>query len=239
VAVVLDEITKALKELGVLATSETPTADDATDAFNALNTLLDAWAAERLIIYTTTRTTFTITSGTQNYNIVGLGGGPRPVYIDHVNFVDTSQTPNLERQMQPLTEDAWSIVPLKGLTAPFPTSWYYNPTFPTGTLSLWPVPTSSSLQGALYAPQPVGAFVTLQDAISLPPGYERMIVKNLAVELAPSYERVVDPLLMMQAADSKADVKRSNRRLMDLSLDAAALLQGRNRLFQYNIFAGP
>ncbi len=234
-------IVPALKEIGVLAASETGTTEDAADALAALNRMLDQWAAERLQIFTVTRTTWVITAGIQNYN-VGVGqvvNVARPVYVDHVNFQDTAPDPDLEYQMEPLTEDAWSRVPQKTLQSKFPTSWYYNPTFPNAVLTLWPIPTATTLQGVLYAPQAVAQFAALTTVVSLPPGYEEMLVKNLALKLGPSYERQPNPVLVEQAREAKAIVKRANKRLADLSIDDAALIQGRNRRFYYSLETGP
>jgi len=239
-AVVQDLINLALKKLAVLAEGESPTAEQSNDALTAFNDLIDHWNTQKLQSYTVTRTTWTITSGTQDYN-VGSGqivNVARPAFIDHVQFLDTSVTPNLEYQMSPLTEDAWSKVPQKGLTAPFPTSWYYNPTFPNGLISLWPKPTSAVLQGVMYAPAVVSSFATLQTAVSLAPGYKRMYVNNLAIELAPDYEREPGAALVKAAADTFSDVKRLNKRFMDMQVDAAALIQGRSRRFVYDIRTG-
>jgi len=223
-AEVRDIVTAALRELGVLASGEVATADEANSGLEELNRLVDQWAGERLLIYRVTRTTWTI-SATQNYT-VGTGGTvnvARPVYLDHVNFIDTSTNPDTEYKLTPLTDDAWAAIAQKALTGTLPTNWHYNPTFPLGTLSLWPVPTSSTLQGALYAPQQVSEFASLDEVISLPPGYRRMLVKNLARDLAPSYDRPVHPELKEEAIESKATVKRNNHRLSDLSFDAAVL----------------
>lgn len=228
-ATVSDIATAALRELGVLGAGETATADEADDALTALNNLIDQWAAERLQIYTITRTTWTINSGDGEY-AVGTGADvnvARPVFVEHVNLIDTSTDPDHETQLTPLTDDAWSRMPMKALTAPMPTCWYYNPTFPTGTLTLWPVPTDSTLAGALYAPAAVAQFAAINTSFALPPGYQRMVTKALALELAPSYERQPSPLLVEQAREARAVVKRANTRLMDLSIDAGALVQGR------------
>ena len=238
---VRDIVTDALREIGVLAAGETPTAEDASGGLSTLNDLIDQWAAERLAIYTLTRTTWTIVSGTQNYT-VGTGGTVnivRPVYIDHVHFVDTSPDPDIEYQLTPLTDDAWSRVPIKTLTSPYPTCWYYNPTFPLGTLSLWPVPTSATLLGAAYAPQAVAEFTSLDTAVALPPGYRRMLVKNVAVCLCSGYERDPRPDLKEDAVESMAVVKRSNKRLMDMQIEGGALGQGQGRKYTYNINTGP
>lgn len=152
---------------------------------------------------------------------------PRPASIDHVNLVDTAQSPDLETPLSPLTDDMWAGISQKAITATYPTHWYYNPTYPFGTLQLWPTPTGSDLSVAVYAPEQVQAFVTLDDTLTLPPGYERMIVKNLALELCPALEKQPSPLLVRQAADSLASVKRANRRDSDLSLEASALIGSR------------
>jgi len=223
-AEVRDIVTAALRELGVKAAGEVITADEADSGLEELNRLVDQWAGERLLIHRVTRTTWTI-SATQNYT-VGTGGTVnvvRPVYLDHVNLIDTSTDPDQETPLTPLTDDGWAAITQKAATSTQPTNWYYNPTFPLGTLSLWPVPSSATLQGALYAPQQTSEFASLDEVISLPPGYRRMLVKNLARDLAPSYGRPVHPELKEEAIESKATVKRNNYRPSDLSFDAAVL----------------
>ncbi len=204
-------ITDALREIGVLSASETATADDANSGLSTLNDLMDQWAAEELLIHTTTRTTWPIVSGIQDYT-VGIGGTvnvARPVFIDHVQFVNTAADPDLEYQLSPLTDDAWSRIALKQQTSPMPTCWYYNPTFPLGALTLWPIPTFTTLLGALYAPEAVAEFASLDTVISLPPGYRRMIVKNLACCLAASYERDPRPDVKEDAVESNGGSEAS------------------------------
>lgn len=236
-ATVRDIGTDALRELGVLATGEVATADDLQYAIDALNRLVDQWASERLMIYTVTRTTKALTSGTQNYS-VGTGGDfnvARPVFVNDLRYSDSSTSPSQEYSLSSLTDDAWALISQKTLTGSLPSAYYYNPTFPTGTISFWPVPTSTTLTGVLYAPQQVAEFTTLSQTISLPPGYRRMLVKNLAVELGPSYERAIGVDLKDQANDAKTVVKRANTRLMDMSIEAAALGSARNHAYDINL----
>ena len=238
-ATALNLIESALTEIGVRAAGETLPADEASDGLVSLNRMIDQWAAERLTIHTVTRTTWTITASDGQYT-VGTGANvnvARPVYVDHVNFLDTATDPDTEYPLVPFTEDAWAGVRLKAATAVYPSNYYYNPTHPTGTLDLWPVPTSTTLTGAFYAPTAVAQFAALTTSVSLPPGYERALLKNLAVELLPSYGRQPDPLLIEQARDAKAVIKRANKRPMDLSLDAAALISG-GRAGSYDISTG-
>jgi hypothetical protein len=238
---VRDIVTDALQEISVLAAGEVASDADAGLGLKSLNALMDQWAAERLQIHSIIRTEWTIVSGTAEYS-VGSGGDvniARPVWIEHVNFIDTEPSDNIEFQLSPLTDDAWSRVPIKDLEAPFPTSWYYDPTYPTGTLTFWPVPTDANLKGVIYVPTAVTEFASLATAVALPPGYRRMLIKNLAVDLAAPFERDPSPTLVQEAADSKAVVKRSNKRLDDMQIEGGALVQGRNRRFIYNILSGP
>ena len=165
---------------------------------------------------------------------------PRPVelFVGNVRLVDTSLSPPLETPLTMLTEAAWQALPLKTLTNTRPTHWYYNPTFPFGTLTFWPVPTGSDLSAAVYVPTQVPQFTTLDDTVSLPPGYERMIVKNLALELCPSYKVEPSPLLLKQATDAIATVKRANYREQDMSFPPSALI-GYPGVRTWDIKSGP
>ena len=191
ISTVSDLVRSALLEIGVLAAGETLPSDKGADGLDSLNLLLDQFAAEGRMIFTVTRTTWTIVSGTASY-AVGSGAAvnrarPNLAQIEHINFQDTSITPVLELPLLPLTEDAYAAIPQKTLTSRLPTNWYYNPTFPTGTITLWPVPTASTLQGVLYAWTQLAQFAALTDSLSLPPGYARMLIKNLAADMAGQY----------------------------------------------------
>lgn len=236
-ATAADLIDAALTEIGVRAAGETLSAAEASEGLSTLNRMLDSWAAERLAIYTISRTTWTITASDGSYT-VGTGANvnrARPVSVDHVNYIDTSTDPDTEYPLAKLTEDAYAGITLKALTSETPQAWYYNPTYPTGTLELWPVPTSSTLQGVMYAPTAVAQFTALTTAVSVPPGYERAIIKNLALELAPSYGKKVDAALAIQAQEAKATIKRANKRLADLTIDPAALIGSQSG---YDIYQG-
>lgn len=214
-------------------------AEDGADALDSMNMLLDQYAAQRLQIYSVTRTETAITSNVGTYT-VGSGADiniARPVYIEHVNYQDTSLTPETEYQLDYLTDDAYARLPQKDLTSTVPSNWYYNPTFPDGTLILWPTPTSSTLESVVYAATAVAEFAALTDSLSLPPGYRRMLIKNLALDLAPGYGREISQALAIDAAESLQAVKAANLRMSDLSIDAGAL--GSARRYYWDIRTGP
>lgn len=219
-------ITPALAEIGVVAEGETPPSGTSSLALSTLNRLLDQWPAERDQLFTVTRTTWTITTQDGEYT-VGSGADvniARPVSVESVGFIDTSTDPDTEYPLRELTEKAYRAIPQKLIESPYPQAWYYNPTYANATLTFWPVPTSSTLQGVLYARATISYPTTLSTTVSFPPGYEELLVTTLAVRLAAPFGRPVDPDLRMRAQEAKRIVERANLRLSDLSFDGGALI---------------
>jgi hypothetical protein len=240
---VSDLITRALRRLTVLGESQVPTAAQSADGLLSLNELMNQWQAESLMVPQINRSTWTIVSGTQLY-LVGVGQAvniARPVFIDHVHYQLNTTTPKLEIQLQPLTDDAWSKIPQHDLTSPYPTTWYSNPEVPYVKLYLWPVPTSSSIEGVIYYGTALAEFTAITQTVVIPPAYRRMIVTNLAVDLMAEYgiNPGSVPTLVQAASESKAVVQRMNYEISDMRVDQAALVQGQNSTFIYNILAGP
>jgi hypothetical protein len=231
-ATALDFIKQSLRDIGVLAAGEDPSFDDSNDALEALNALLDQWAAQRLKMFTITRSTWTIVSGTQEYTF-GTGGDltTRPVWIDAAAYLDTSQSTPTEIPMELLTEQAWQGVRQKTQESVYPQVAYYNPTVATGTLSLYPVPTSSTLTGIIYWPQPIAQLATLNTTVTVPSGYRRFMTKTLALELCPAYGKEPSQELREQAMDAKAAVMRANKRTRDMQFDRGALIGTRRRTY--------
>ena len=237
-----DLITATLQDLGVLQPSEAPSADDAAVALRRLNRLIDGWKLQRLMIASITRSTWTITASDGSYT-VGTGGDiniARPTIPNEliVRFIETSTDPDTEIPLFPLTDDAYARIPQKAVTALYPTGFWYNPTFGSsdtglGTLELWPVPTSTTLQGVCYAPTPLGELATLSTDFYAPPGYRRLYETALAVELARVFNRTVTADMLDAAREASADVKRINIRLEDMHVDRALLSRrgGRSNIY--------
>jgi hypothetical protein len=222
--------TQAMGRLGVLASGESMSAADANLCLEAINQLLDEWQATSLMLYAEQRTTWNIVPSQASYTVGDSAevNVPRPVYVDWVSYVDTTQTPPLEIAVKPYTDFTWAAVGQKALTSNLPLNYYYNLTYPLATLYLWPIPTQASLQGVLYARTQVAQLASLDTDVALPNGWQRMIVTNLAVEIAPAFFREPSATLMNQAKSSLAAVKRSNIRDVDLVTPSAALIQTGN-----------
>jgi len=231
-------VTPALQDLGVISSGETPDSEDSALGLARLNRMIDTWAAERLTIYHTTRTTWTITASDGSYTLGATGDIAivRPVFIDSVGYIDTSADPDIELPLHPLTVEDYARISQKAQTGTYPTSWYYNPTFANGAIELWPVPTSTTLSGVIYAPTALTSYAALTTTFTLPPGYEEALSTNLAVRLAPAFGRSVPKELHDQAARGVELIKRGNSRMRDLLVDAAMIFHGSGA---YSIDTGP
>lgn len=215
-------ITRALKRIGIVGAGQTPSAEDLNDAFGHLNTMLDKFTLERLLVPCILPTTWTIDAGTAEYT-VGDGGDidmARPVFVEDVRFVDTAQNPEQEYPLGLLTDTAYRNIPQKSATSTYPRRAYYNPTFTLtgfGTLTLWPVPTSSSLEGRLYAPTALTQVPSVNTTLILQPGYRYFLQEALAEFLAPEFGVPVPEQVRENVRTSRADIKRANVRLVELA----------------------
>lgn len=236
-----DIIAASLRRIGVLGEGQTPSAEQAADGMFAANALLDEWKSKRLQIYSITRSIATIVSGTSTYTL-GTGGTTftpamsRPATKPIVRFQDTSQSPTLEMDLFPMTDDSYASLALKTSTSPYPQQFWLNNTYPLSTIVLWPVPTGTTLQLVVYWATAVTEFTSINDTFDLPPGYRRMVVTALALELADEYRVEPSQRLIEQAAVAMADVKNMNVRLIDVYIEPGALNQG-GSVGYYNIFS--
>ena len=233
-------ISAALKEIGVLAAGETPSSEDVGDGLTRLNRYVDYLQTQHLLVYTITRGTWTIVSGTASYT-VGSGGDvniTRPVWVDGISFQDTATSPTTEYPLAKLTEAEYAGLRQKAQTANYPRSFYYNPTLATATVTFWPVPTSSTIEGVIYYGVSLSSFADLDTSYTLSPGYEEMLTGQLALLLCPSYARKPNPMLVRSASQSMGAVKKANIRPYELQNEMSLSFPTASRNWAYDIHRG-
>lgn len=225
----LDVITAAMLRINAIAPGENPTDGEAETGLNNLNDMMDAWQAERLMIYSIQRQVFTLNSGQQSYT-VGPGGDidiPRPPTINRMGIINLSNAAQpLELPLQMLTDTQWQLTPVKQIYSTLPQLVYDDGGYPWRTLYLWCIP-SVSVGLALYIPALLGAFIDLATDYEFPPGYADAIKWNLAVRIAPEFGGFMPPTLPALALEAKARVKSINTPSLDLRCDEALVGRGR------------
>lgn len=222
-------IRATLRTLGVLASGETPTADEEQDAFVTLNDMIDSWATERLMLFTTQRLEFTLAPGVSPHTLGLATGSPgqlygaRPIRIDRASIIPASATGS-EYPLQLLSDAEWQATQAKTSTGT-PTSLWVRTSYSTLGLFLHPIPNAADTL-IVYTTQQLGRFTATDDEFDFPPGYARAVRYNLAKELAPEFGVSLAPEALAIADESKANLKRINYQPSYLRSDAAVLGAG-------------
>jgi hypothetical protein len=233
-----DIITRSLKALGYLGSTESLSAADANDGLTGFNSMLDSWSNENLLSYVVLERSFPLVAGTNSYTI-GTGGvinTARPEDIIQA-YVRDSNSNNF--QLEILTRDRWNLIGNRGssVTSQIPTDLFYDPQFPLGVINIFPTP--SAAYTVFYdSMQDQVTSSVLTTSISMPPGYERAYVLNLALEMmALGYPCLLDEKalarLINNASDAKANIKRTNIKEVIADYDDALVYRGSGT---YNIY---
>lgn len=216
----LDLITSSMRLIGVLASGETPTSEEANDALEVLNDLLEEWAHEELMLYRQLPVQVSTSPGVQAYTI-GTGGVwdvVRPLEISG-GYATISGT---DFQVEAITADQWNAIDQKTAPDQSTISLYYDPSYPLGTVYLWPVP-ATALQITLITHMQFSQLVSISDSIAVPPGYKKALRYALAVELAPEYGVAPSDVVVATAVSSKGKIKVTNSQPAVATFDPALL----------------
>lgn len=228
-------ISRSLRLINVLGTGRrTLTANELADGIEALNSMMDSFSIDGLMIYQTLEENFPLVVGTANYTI-GSGGTfntTRPVKITNAFLRDSS---NNDYPLDIIDNLAYDSIPLKTVTSR-PRYLYYDAIYPLAYVRLMYVP---SFADTIY----INSWKQLQQftdgttTISLPPGYERMIAYNLAIELHPEYQgSQLSPETISIAKDSKAIIKRLNAKIPIADVSGPMMVRG--GIGKRNIYTG-
>jgi hypothetical protein len=130
-----------------------------------------------------------------------------------------------------LTLEEYAEIGSKTLDSSIPQAVYFDGAFPNVGVEFYPVP-SAAEHAVFYSLKPFSV-LTLSTELSYPPGYEKAIRYNLAMDLAPEYGRAPDALIMQQAIETKAEIKRKNLQTPKMKIDVP-VCSGKNA-FDYRV----
>lgn len=208
-ATIQTKINRALRLLGVIASGESPTTSESSDALETLNGMLDSWRNDKLIVYAYQDILITLINGTATYTIGPSGGtvATSPVSIESA-FVRQS---NIDYPLTQITDAYYQAKKDKTVTSDIPSEILFNHTDPNATVTLYPTPTTANiLHLRVWTPL---ASVALTDTFTFPPGYDDAVTYNLAVRLSPEYPAVpLSQAVVDLARSSLANIKRINSR---------------------------
>lgn len=199
----LQMIKSSLRLIGALATGESPEAAMSADALETLQTLLDAWSAEGLLIYAQTTESFSLTGAT--VYTIGSGGTINTTRPDQIVGAYVSSG-GLDYPLDVKDARWYRDIAQKTLSG-IPEAIFYSPEYPLGKIYISPVGSSGDTV-YLSSLKPLTEPTALTTSLAFPPGYERALKYNLAVDLAPDYETEVSQSVARIAMDT-LDVIRS------------------------------
>ncbi len=212
---VLDIITTALIKAGIQAQGESVSAEDGDYALAEFNTLLDSWNAAKQNIFAMALETFTITPNHQPHTIGLTGDSPdwvittnRPTKIENAVLILTGSTPATRESLRIRDAEWWARQTIPTLTSTLPSDLYYAPTWPKGSVYLWPVGTVA-YQVALEFLAPLTQPLTLATTFSMPPGYQDAITLTLAERLLIG-DRPPDQTLAEAARKARSVIQSVN-----------------------------
>lgn len=232
----LDLITASALKLGAIESGESLTADEANDSLDVLNSMLDYWANNKLLVYQIVQSSYTWPASTTSRTI-GSGGNfsaTRPIRIEEGTIFRDSD--NADHPVFVVRERSiYDGIVSKSDQAPFPDILFYDPAYPLGVLYVYPVP-SQQLTLLLNSWQTLQSFSALTTDLALPPGYRWLIEHNLAVHLEALFNIGVPDSVVVEANKSMATMERVNNIPVYGATDAAAALTGVGH--KSNIFSG-
>lgn len=235
-----DMIQDALEMLMVYAAGEVMSAADAARGLKRLNQMMDSWSNEKLTMFDAIEQSVALVAGKSQYSI-GAGGyvsAPRPMWIDNGPGTAYVQDANGNNYRLAVVErDAWNQIGNRSIlvTSNIPDTLFYDRQFPLGLLNFYPFPNIGGYTAFWDSWSPLSTFPGLAGVLNLPPGYEMAIVSNLAVALKPYFVKAqLDPLVVKEAMESKANLKRVNSRAQQIAFMDDAIVA--NAGSSYNIY---
>ena len=243
----LTVITNAFRILNVFLPGEAIPSAQSNSALTFLNDMINSWAQNQQTIPVVAREVFDLVadqgSPTNPYTI-GTGGDfdtdrpPNQNSVVGAALLLTTPSPNVEVPLPVITDNAYQSIQIKALGSSQPTVVYYNPKFTTselGEIYLWPVPNIATNDLVLYLQKQISEFANLSSTTyQFPPGYEEAMKYQLARRLAGPWGAELLPTDERLAAETFANMQRSNTKMSDLRNDFAF----DRRLGYYNIQSG-
>jgi len=229
-----DQITGALRLLGVLAEGETPSSETANDSLTALNQMIDSWDTERLAVFSTQDQVFNWPSGQSTRTLGPTGNfvGLRPVLLDDATYFRDPQT-NVSYGIKFINQQQYDGIAVKTVTSTYPQVMWINMSYPDIEMVVYPVPLRL-LEWHFISVERLTQPATLATTMAFPPGYLRAFRYNLACEMAPEFGVEPSPQVQRIAMYSKRNLKRINNP-DDIMALPYSIVGTRQR---YNIYAG-
>ena len=219
-AAVSTMIVNSLININERPIGSTLTAAEGVYYLGKMNTMLESWGLERLMVQAIQQDSFALTANTGTYTI-GTGATfntTRPTKIIKA-FIRDSASSDTDVKVIPF--DRFDAIINKGVTGSYPEYLYYDQNYDAsgfGSIKVYPQP-KSGLTLYIESYKQFQTFAALSTAMLLGPGYQRAIESNFSIECSPGYKSI-SPELAKIARESKAAIKGINLPDTIMTLDS-------------------
>lgn len=182
----------------LLMGDDEPSTNNVNNGMLVLNTMLNEWSTRRSGIYTVIKETHTLTIGVGEYSI-GSGADintSRPVRILDA-YIDNNDS---DYGVKIVDREWWNKRAYKELTA-IPSELYYEPTYPNGTIRLYPEPSGAYILN-IDSQKPLAQYTSITNPLNLPPEYETALKFNVAIDWANELGVEPSSVVVARAASS-------------------------------------
>ena len=217
-----DVVKGALRLIGVISSSDEPSAEEADDGLTSMNQMLAAWSASRYTSASVPQTSFALTSGDGTYTIGASGDinatRPTTIYAAHIT------QGGIDYPLRVISLVEYESIADKATTGAIPEVMAIRQGYPLSTIHLYPLPGSGCTLVMDKVAPPTD--LTLNDTMPYPPEWMRAIRYNLAIDIAPEYGVTVAPEIAAIADSSLAVVRRVNLQIPQAVFDPLLMRRG-------------
>lgn len=216
---VRDLLHKFFRTIHVLGAGEYMADDEASDALDILNGVLEQANIDKLMGNYQTDLLIPLVANQSSYTIGPASSSPdvtatRPVEI----LGGFSRRGNVDLPVFVGAKQDYNHVTQKNIgIAGWESMVYYEAQFPKAFLYVYPVPLDTLTTIYLTVMNPIAAFVTLDDVVSMPPGYRVWLQYKVAMRLAPEYGLTFTTDMISNFLDAESALKRNNIKPMPVS----------------------
>ncbi len=212
-------LAKSFRTIHVLGAGDPMADDEAADAFDLLNGVIEQASIDKMLTYYQTDLIIPLVGNQVSYTIGPASTTPDVVAVRPVEVLaGFARRGSIDLPMFMGSKQDYNTISKKDITiAAWEMMAYYEPQFPKGILYLFPVPLDSLTTVYLTVSNQIAPFTSLDDVVSLPPGYRMWLQYKTAFRLAPEYGMSFTVDMVSNLLDAESAVRRNNIKPMPVA----------------------
>ncbi len=232
----LELVNLALRDSGVAAAGQTPSAQMQNDCKLRINMMIAGWKRRRWLVYHLIDVSCLCTGATS----YGVGPGqpfntPRTDQIEaaYIRQISPSTPTPVDFPLRVIrAHEDYARLTLKGLVSAPPDILFFDSGYPNGQAYPWPIP-NSAWELHIVVKGLLDSVSALADTVNLPDEYQEAIYSNLCIRLCSAFRLPQDPIMVAMAKASIRTIKAANTQTPTMQMPQSVRRRGRI----YNVFS--